>query len=191
MTVVAWQIRKDDIMKDAPGLTRNKFIYNISRASYEKDWKNTYRKPGFGTMLLAFLIRIVPKIGPFKALAFHPPTPATETLFMASFNATLVNYKVMVADEMADGHPPLKDDNFDTGTVTGPGDYPLADKAYATLVERLSVDHFAEVTPGLRAVILAFYADMNQPFATKKNKKKWAALVVKIGELKTVTTAAN
>nr|HEV7952946.1 zinc dependent phospholipase C family protein [Candidatus Acidoferrales bacterium] len=191
MTVVAWQIKKDDIQKNTPGLTRDKFIYNISRSSYEKDWSNKYKKPGFGTQLLAILVRIIPKVGPFKALAFHAPTPQTETLFMASFNSTLVNYKQMVTDESANGHAPLKDDNFDTGTVTGPGDYPLADHAYAKLVDELSENHFVGLTPDLRAVIVAYYADMNAPFATKKNKKKWNALVVKIGELKTATPAAD
>lgn len=191
MTVVAWQIKKDDLQKETPGLTRNKFIYNISRSSYEKDWKKEYQRPGFGTRLLSLLVRIIPKVGPFKALAFHAPTPATETLFMASFNSTLVSYKRMVIDETVTGHPPLKDDNFDTGTVTGPGEYPLADHAYAKLVDELSENHFAGMTPELRAVILAYYSNMNAPFATKKDKKKWAALVVKIGELKSAPTAAD
>jgi len=191
MTVVAWQIKKDDIQKATPGLTRNKFIYNISRSSYEKDWKTPYQKPGFGTRLLTLLVRIIPKVGPFKALAFHAPTPATQTLFMASFNSTITNYKQMVADETATGHAPLKDDNFDTGTITGPGEYPLADRTYEQLVDDLGANHFADVSPELKAVILAYYSDMNAPFATKKDKKKWAALVVKIGELKSAPTAAD
>jgi hypothetical protein len=190
MTVVAWQIKKDDLQKETPGLTRNKFIYNISRSSYEKNWKTTYQKPGFGTRIAALFIRLVPKIGPFRALAFHPPTAATETLFMASFNSTLASFKQMVADETANGHAPLKDDNFDTGTVTGPGDYPLADHAYAKLVDELSEKHFAGVSPELKAVILAYYSDLNAPFATKKDKKTWDALLVKIGELKTVSVIA-
>jgi Zinc dependent phospholipase C len=191
MTVVAWQIKKDDLQKETPGLTRNKFIYNISRSSYEKDWKKQYQKPSFGTQLAALFVRLVPKIGPFKALAFHAPTPATETMFMASFNSTLESYKHMVADETANGHAPLKDDNFDTGTVTGPGDYPLADHAYAALVDELSEHKFAGVTPELKAVILAYYSDLNAPFSTKKNKKQWAALVVKIGELKSASATAD
>ena len=110
---------------------------------------------------------------------------------MASFNSTLVNYKQMVADESATGHAPLKDDNFDTGTVTGPGEYPLADHAYAELVDDLSETHFAAMSPELKAVVVAYYSDMNAPFSTKKDKKKWAALVVKIGELKSAPTAAD
>jgi hypothetical protein len=191
MTVVAWQIKKDDLLKENPGLTRNKFIYNINRSSYEKDWSNKYQKPGFGTQLLAFLVGIIPKVGPFKALAFHPPTAATETMFMASFNATLQNYTLMVTDQKQKGHAELKDDNFDTGTVTGPGDYPMADHAYAELLDHLSEDHFSQMTPELRTVILAYYADMNAPFSTKKNKKKWNELVVQLGQLKTAGVKAD
>ena len=35
-TRVAWDLKKDDISRDSPGITRNKFLYNLSRASYEK-----------------------------------------------------------------------------------------------------------------------------------------------------------
>ena len=31
MTKVAWQLKKQEIRKDAPGITRKKFLYNISR----------------------------------------------------------------------------------------------------------------------------------------------------------------
>jgi hypothetical protein len=191
MTVVAWQIKKDDLLKENPGLTRNKFIYNINRSSFEKNWSNKYQKPGFGTQVLALFIRLIPKVGPFKALAFHPPTPATETMFMASFNATLTNYTQMVADQKQKGHAELKDDNFDTGTVTGPGDYPMADHAYAELLDHLSEDHFSQMTPELRAVILSYYADLNAPFSTKKNKKKWNELVAQLGQLKSAGVKAD
>jgi len=33
-TRVAWSLKKDDIMKDQPGITKKKFLYNLSRASY-------------------------------------------------------------------------------------------------------------------------------------------------------------
>jgi hypothetical protein len=35
-TRIAWTLKKDEIQKDAPGITRKKFLYNLSRASYEK-----------------------------------------------------------------------------------------------------------------------------------------------------------
>ena len=37
-TRIAWSLKKDDIMKDQPGITKRKFLYNLSRASYQKNW---------------------------------------------------------------------------------------------------------------------------------------------------------
>jgi hypothetical protein len=85
-TRVAWQVKQHDIQKDLPGMTRDRFLYNLSRASYEKRWGADYRKPGPGEKLLAFLFRLIPKIGPLKILAFRTPTPETERLFEASFD---------------------------------------------------------------------------------------------------------
>jgi hypothetical protein len=67
----------------------------------------------------------------------------------------------------------LPNRNFDTGEPTIPGGYALADKTYARLLRMLAKDNFAGVTPALRANILAYYADLNKPFETKKHKKEW------------------
>ena len=75
MTRVAWELKKDDLEKSIPGITRDKFLYNLSRASFEKEWGKNYKEPGFGTKAIAFLVRIVPKIGPFRVLQFRTPTP--------------------------------------------------------------------------------------------------------------------
>src|ERR1700675_4199020 len=85
-TRVAWSLKKDDIQKDQPGITRKKFLYNLSRASYQKNWGKQYQPPTVGERFLAFLVRILPKIGPLKVLRLVTPTPATEKLFEASFN---------------------------------------------------------------------------------------------------------
>src|SRR5262245_32087883 len=63
MTKVAWTLKKDEIVKSQQEITREKFLYNLSRADYEKTWGTEYRRPGIGSQLLAFVIRIVPKIG--------------------------------------------------------------------------------------------------------------------------------
>ena len=82
LTKVAWQIKSQEIRKDAPGITRKKFLYNLSRSSYEKNWGATYQRPGLRSRILAGFFRIVPRIGPFKALAFKKLTPETEKLYM-------------------------------------------------------------------------------------------------------------
>jgi hypothetical protein len=184
MTKVAWQIKKDEIQKDQPGVTRAQFLYHVSRASYRKNWGNNYKEPGFGTRLLAFIIRIIPKIGPFRTLAFRTPTPATETLFMQSFNATTNDYQQLVKTQRDTGALNLPNDNFDTGSVTGPGQYPLADATYANLINRLAKNKFANVSPELRATVLDFYKDPNAHNSTKKNRKQWLKIQAEVDELK-------
>jgi zinc dependent phospholipase C len=189
-TKVAWDTNKDQIQKDVPGITREKFLYHISRSSYEKNWGRKYQKPSFKDKLLAFFFRLVPKIGPFSVFKFRTPTPPAEKLFEASFNKSVTDYESFLRDEKDSGKIELENDNFDTGTLTGPGEYPLADKTYAQLLDRLAKDHFAQISPELRKVLLDFYADPNAPFTTKKDKVEWAKVLKEVDELKntSVTT---
>ena len=114
MTRVAWSLKQDQLKKEIPGITRKKFLYNLSRSSYEKEWGKEYHKPGWGTRILAFLFRLLPGGGPFRALKIRTPTPEVEKLFMASFNATVDRYKAMLANVDAGG-PELPNENFDAG----------------------------------------------------------------------------
>jgi hypothetical protein len=184
MTKVAWQIKKDEIQKEIPGITKKKFLYHISRSSYQKRWHEHYRQPGFGTRVLAIIIQIIPKVGPFKTLAFKTPTPQTEKLFMDSFNVTVENYEKKVIELKDSGKVALENDNFDTGSVTGPGQYPLADRTYAGLLDRLAKQNFAGVSPEIRSVILDYYSDPNAPQVTKKDKKEWAKLTKEVNDLR-------
>jgi len=112
MTRVAWSLKKGEIKKEIPGITRKKFLYNLSRASYEKEWGTEYHKPGYGTKFLTFLFRIIPTSGPFRALKIRTPTPEVEKMFMASFNATVDAYRALIANVGTD-HLELPNDNFD------------------------------------------------------------------------------
>jgi len=189
-TKVAWETNKDQIQKDIPGITRQKFLYHISRSSYEKNWGRKYQKPGFKAQLLAFFFRIVPKIGPFAVFRFKTPTPEAEKLFEASFNGSLTDYQHFLREQKDSGQVELVNDNFDTGMVTGPGQYPLADKTYAKLLDKLDEDHFSQVTPELRAVLLDYYKDPDAPFATKKDQKEWAKVLKEVADLKAFTPVA-
>ncbi len=191
MTKVAWQSKKDEIMKDDPSMTRQRFLYHLSRSSYRKEFGNKFQEPTLGERILAFFFRILPKIGPLRALAFRMPTPDAEKLFMASFNDALTDYRRFDNQLRSGGTVNLINDNFDTGSVTHPGEYPLADKTYADLVDRLAKDHFAQVSPALRKDILDYYSDPNAPNAIKKNKKQWERVAREVDDLKTVAVAEN
>ncbi len=182
MTRVAWQLKKQEIRKDASGITRKKFLYNISRSSYEKSWGTTYPKPGRRSQVLAFLFRIVPRVGPFKALAFKRLTPGTEKIFMASFNASIDRYRELLAELKAD-RPKLPNQNFDTGELTAAGQYRLADAAYAKVLDKLS-DHYADISSELRGDILTFYGNLNAPISTKTDEKEWVKVLKQLDELK-------
>lgn len=168
---IAWEVKKDDITKDQPGITRRKFLYNLSRASYEKNWGKDYRRPSFMEKFYAFLFRLIPKFGALKVLTFRTPTPETEKLFEASFNASLDRYRHFLADYAA-GRLQLPNDNFDTGSATPLGKYRLGDATYAGLLDQLAQQNFAGVNAQLRADILAYYASPPPPPAHQSSKMR-------------------
>jgi hypothetical protein len=184
LTRVAWQIRGQDIRKEAPGITRGKFLYNLSRSSYEKNWGASYQRPGIRSKVLAGIFRLVPKIGPLKALAFKRLTPETEKLYMMGFNASIERYRALLAGA-GDGGLSLPNDNIDVGAVTKAGGYTLTDAAYAKLLHKLD-GHYADMPQELRSDILAFYQDLNLPIATKANAQDWAMLQGELNHLKVV-----
>jgi hypothetical protein len=189
-TRVAWQVKQHDIKQDLPGVTRNKFLYNLSRASYEKRWGKDYRKPDFDEKFLAFLFRLIPKIGPLKILTFRTPTPETEQLFEASFNAILDRYRSQLS-QLSDGNVVLPNDNFDVGKRTPPGEYRLNDDTYAELLHRLAERHFSGVTPELQTDIEQFYADPAFPNATKRGPKRWSRVQSELAQLKSSSLPAS
>ena len=182
MTRVAWQMKEQEIRKDAPSVTRKTFLYNLSRSSYEKEWGSTYERPGIGSKILTFVLRIVPKVGPFKALAFKRLTPETEKMYMASFNSTIEQYRELLSEQNA-GRLKLPNDNLDVGTLTPAGKYQLTDTAYSRLLHKLD-GHYAEMPQELRKDILVFYRDLNAPISTKTNGNDWATLLKELDRLK-------
>jgi hypothetical protein len=183
-TRIAWTLKQSDIQKDEPSMTKRKFLYNLSRASYEKNWGKDYQKPTVFERFIALLVRILPKFGPLKVLQLRTPTPATETKFEDSFNHALDRYKAGLG-QVRDGQTPdLPNDNFDTGKPDPPGVYFMNDDVHAQLVEELAKTNFKSMTPALRSELTQFYFDPNAPYATKRKPKEWAKLQAALQLLK-------
>ena len=187
MTQVAWETKKDEIEKLTPGIAREKYIYNFTRADYEKEWGKKYDKPDFEDKLLAFFFSIIPRIGPLKTLSFKPITPKTERLCLDSFEATLDQYRALLR-QAKPGRLVLVNMNLDLGRPTRAGEYRLADEAYSDLVTKLYKHEFNNVTPELRKNILAFFSNLNAPIATKKDSGAWRKIMVALDRLKTTRT---
>ena len=155
----------------------------MSRSDYEKEWGKDYKKDGFRTRLFSILLRYVPKIGPFKALAFNSPTTQTAEMYFKSINTTVDQYRVYLQQVRA-GTLELTNSDFDTGKETKAAEYSLTDETYAKLLGQLEERKFALTSPDLRNNILNFYADLSLPLETKKDSARWQNVLTSLDQLK-------
>jgi len=183
MTRVALLSRRDVIVKDTPNFNRKKFLYYLSRSNYEHEWGTVYRKPGLGSRILAFFLRLIPKVGPFRAVNFKIPTQQTEDMYIKSVNDTVENYSHLLSHAGSEKIE-LPNRDCDTGLETRAGEYALTDNTYAHLIDQLASKSSDPIDPALRENLLQFYADPNAPVATRKNAKAWRQLQDQLQQLK-------
>jgi len=183
-TRIAWHLKRHEIEKDQPGITKRKFLYSLKRAKYEQEWGSDYQRPTFGDKCLAFVYKILPKFGPLRVLAFKTPTAETEHMFEASFNDTLDQYRKLLREQRETQSPELINDNFDLGTTSAPGEYELNDEAHAKLLNKLSEQDFAGLTPEIRGELLGYFGAKDAQFKMKKDKKAWARLQTELEVLR-------
>ena len=189
MTQIALRTHEKDMMKETPSFAKKKFLYRLSRSDYEKEWGKDYKKDGFKTRLFAVLLRYMPKIGPFKALAFNSPTPQTAEMYFKSINTAIDRYRVFLGQVRTDSLE-LTNSDFDTGKETKAAEYSLTDESYAKLLSRLEERKFALTSPDLRNNILNFYADLTLPLETKKDSGRWQNVLTSLDQLKLFTPAS-
>jgi len=188
MTQVALRTHKKDLMRETPNFTKKKFLYRLSRSEYEKEWGKDYVKADFGTRVWAILLRYMPKVGPFKALAFNNPNAQTEDLYFKSINTTVDQYRAFLKEVRSDLLV-LPNCDFDTGNPTTAAEYSLTDDTYAQLLAQLSERKFNLTSPDLRTNILDFYSDLSVNFETKKDEDHWKSLLTSLEQLKRITPA--
>jgi hypothetical protein len=185
MTQIALRTHKKDMMKETPSLAKKKFLYRLSRSEYEKEWGKDYTKPDFGTRFWAVLLRFMPKIGPFKALAFNNPTAQTEDMYFKSINTTVDQYR-MDLQQVRAGSLEFANSDLDTGKETKAAEYSLTDETYAKLLGQLAARNFDLTSPDLRDNILNFYSDLSLPLETKKDSARWQSVLSSLDQLKLV-----
>jgi hypothetical protein len=183
MNRAALTIYHPESVKDPHGASERLFLYNLSRAQYEREWGTDYRRPGFFTRVLGFLLRLVPKVGVFKAFNFPRPTPQTEALYVKSLDLTLADCRRLLA-QVGEGNLSFPNLDCDTGRPCAPGEYRLTDKSYRHLLKLLVEDGQETVQPDLRANILAFYADADPVERTHKQREAWQLTVRELEALR-------
>jgi len=193
MTRAALQTHKKELMRETPNFAKQKFLYRLSRSGYEKKWGKDYVKPDVGTRILSSLLRYMPKVGPFKGLAFNTPTARTEDLYIKSINTTVDQYRAFLR-QVPTKKFALPNLDLDSGRATKATEYSLSDDSYAKLLARLSGGKFGLTTPELRDNILAFYSDPAAPINTKKKRRAWQNVLTELDQLKStipITRAAD
>jgi hypothetical protein len=182
MTQVALQTHRKELVHETPNFTKRKFLYRLSRSDYEKRWGKDYKKPGVGTRILSTLLRYMPKVGPFKGLAFNNPTAQTEDLYFKSINTTVDQYRDFL-EQVRNDKLVLSNCDLDTGLRTEGAEYSLTDETYAKWLVQLSDRKFDLTSPELRDNILQFYSDAGAAIETKKDPVRWHSVLTSLDEL--------
>jgi zinc dependent phospholipase C len=185
MTRVALLTKKDELVKENPSFAKKKFLYNLKRAEYEKEWGKSYEKPGIGAKIFAVMFKLIPKIGPFKAVGFKMPSPTSETLYLKSINSTVDQYRIYLMD-LKTGTLALDNRDFDTGKQTAEGEYRLTDEAYGKLLDKLAISRFAGASLELQQNILVFYQNPNAPDFNRKKPDQRSRTLKNIEQLRSL-----
>jgi len=189
-TRVALLTRRAEIVADTPDAAEKRYLYYLSRADYEKEWGNEYRRPGFGTKLLAILLKLFPKRGPFSGLDFKIPTQQQEDLFVKSLDETVRSYRQLLQESQR-GTLHLANRDCDTGKETRAGEYVLADQTYGHLLNDLADRNFENVPPELRENILAFFKSPDAVVVAKGKPKNWKRLQAELQQLKSAVAVTQ
>jgi hypothetical protein len=154
----------------------------LKRADYQREWGKQYQRPGIGARVLAFLFKLVPKVGPFKAISFQMPTTQTENLFVGGVDQTVDHFRAYLR-QAGEGSLTLPNRDFDTGAPTSFGEYRLTDESYGKLLDKVAGNNFSNVDAALQQNIIQFYAAA-QPPPSKKERERWAKLQSELERLR-------
>jgi hypothetical protein len=184
MTKVAWRDKRDEIEKASPKIAEAAFVYELSQRQYETEFGSNYMKPRWYARLLGFLVKLLPKFGPFRPLAFKAPTPETERLFLESLDRTRDALRASLSASAQDALR-LPNRNLDTGSATALGEYSLADRAYEQLLDKLAERKFAGVPAALATNLTTYFGDAQiLPGDTSRRHKRSARVREKLDSLR-------
>jgi zinc dependent phospholipase C len=164
-TGVAWELYRADIQGLDPDATPAGFVYDLSRADFEREFGKAFLEPGYFAKTFAFLTKLVPNVGPLKRSIFKPLPPEARTQFAAALDHAVANYHARVG-ALAQRRAGLPSRNLDTAKAVRFGEYPPADDAYAALVQKLT-ERNAAISDPLRADLRRFYADRPTEIGTR------------------------
>src|SRR6185436_7138013 len=136
-----------------PLSTEKQYRYRIKQASYNKE----FGRPRIHTYLLTFMIGILPKVGPLRALKFKEPSEETEKIFKHSFDTIVVEYAHSIT-QLRKGKLKLANLNFDTGAKTEAGEYVIADEVHYRWLQKLYKTDHPMIDKKIKEYLLDYYS---------------------------------
>ncbi len=112
--------------------------------------------------MLAFILRLLPPIGPLRDLKFKVPDAQVERLFEDSFSRASNQYREKL-DGVAARNLILTDENYDVWTITPAGKYFLDDDTQAFWLHKLAEKKLATVTPLIRMELVRIFSRLKRP----------------------------
>ncbi len=181
-------LHKNSFPPYVPNPASDSLLKDLAQSEFENGWDQYRKNPGIGTHLLAYVLFILPRIGPLSDAAIRGPNAQTQLLFAKSLKDSIdrLRYVLSHFDDVASLVPNI---DLDTGTVVKPGSYRLTDRTYAKLLYVLTRKPSQPVPARLRQNIADYYADPSAPISTKRNRKKWAKVQTELSIIQTMPTA--
>jgi len=176
-------IAKKKELEAVPNFNPKEFRYILKKSEYEREYGKNYYKPSFSSRMIAGIVRILPKVGPLRAIDPKPPTAETEKAYVKGLEVVVASYRKTV-HSAADQKIALPNTDLDTGKPTAPGEYKLADGTYERLLRELAIRDFSTASPELRNNILAYYGDLSEPISTKHSKCDWKEVLRALDAMK-------
>lgn len=180
----------------------------------DNNWQAYRRKAGVETYLIAGLLFILPKVGPFTLVAVKGPTQQTEADYAHSvavstttlrrvltrFTPEVARFKGPIpplgslthadtSPRVRDPLHPLPNRDLDTGRVVQPGGYPLTDSTYASLLHKLVQQPTQPIPPGIKEDIQKYYSNLDLPISTKKDSDLWKRVLADLNTLAGMPTS--
>jgi hypothetical protein len=155
----------------------------MQRKKYYKEYGSDHDKPKFKERLIAFLITILPKVGPLRTFRFKEIGPEGEKQFVKSFDTVMVHYTEALA-KLNYEKINLPNLDFDTGKKITPEEYGLADETYGELVVKLQENKFSYLTDPLKQNIISFYGKADTAVLNTKDASGWKKASAAIQEVK-------
>ena len=156
----------------------DQMVHALAQSGVENGWDAFRSKAGIGTHMLAWLIKLTPKIGAPTMLAIKGPTLNTEQDYVHSMDQSINTLHSMLADLKADRRNAARDlpnRDLDTGHEVQPGAYRLTDKTYQSLLERLTHGPLYPAPLAVRDSIAAYFSNP-AAFGKQIPPKEWKAI---------------